>query len=143
MGDRFAYPVAVSPVFHQESLRSLMFIKFISSIRTVYCNGLMSLDPNVMKEYLSLIEIILRWGFLIWELIFIYCGLFVLILVVFVLFLLSLRFGQISPLSILCSYVGVHEGTSLLSSFFFPLPALPWMRSSSFGAVSVMGGKWA
>ena len=33
--------------------------------------------------YLSLIGIILRWGFLIWELIFIYCGLFVLILVVF------------------------------------------------------------
>ena len=33
------------------------------------------------------------------ELIFIYCGLFVLILVVFVLFLLSLRFGQISPLA--------------------------------------------
>ena len=33
------------------------------------------------------------------ELIFIYCGLFVLILVVFGLFLLSLRFGQISPLA--------------------------------------------
>ena len=33
---------------------------------------------------MSLIGIILRWGFLIWELIFfIYCGLFVLILVVF------------------------------------------------------------
>ena len=32
---------------------------------------------------LSLIGIILRWGFLICELIFIYCGLFVLILVVF------------------------------------------------------------
>ena len=48
--------------------------------------------------YLSLIGIILRWGFLFWELIFIYCGLFVLILVVFVLFLLSQRFGQISPL---------------------------------------------
>ena len=48
---------------------------------------------------LSLIGIILRWGFLIWELIFIYCGLFVLILVVFVLFLLSVRFGQISPLA--------------------------------------------
>ena len=31
--------------------------------------------------------------------IFIYCGLLVLILVVFVLFLLSLRFGQISPLA--------------------------------------------
>ena len=46
---------------------------------------------------LSLIGIILRWGFLFWELIFIYCGLFVLILVgFFVLFLLSLRFGQIS-----------------------------------------------
>ena len=30
---------------------------------------------------------------------FIYCGLFVLILVVFVLFLLSQRFGQISPLA--------------------------------------------
>ena len=46
-----------------------------------------------------LIGIILRWGFLIWELIFIYCGVFVLILVVFVLFLLSLCFGQISPLA--------------------------------------------
>ena len=40
--------------------------------------------------FLSLNGIILRWGFWIWELIFIYCGLFVLILVVFVLFLLSL-----------------------------------------------------
>ena len=49
--------------------------------------------------YLSLIGIILRWGFLIWELIFIYCGLFFLVSVVFVLFLLSLRFGQISPLA--------------------------------------------
>ena len=38
--------------------------------------------------YLSLIGIILKWGFLIWELIFIHCGL-----------LLSLRFGQISPLA--------------------------------------------
>ena len=36
--------------------------------------------------YLSLIGIILRWGFLIWELILIYCGLFVLILVVFCFF---------------------------------------------------------
>ena len=43
-----------------------------------------------------LIGIVLIWSFLIWELIFfIYCGFFVLILVVFVLFLLSLRFGQI------------------------------------------------
>ena len=33
--------------------------------------------------YLSLIGIILRWGFLIWELIFIYCGIFVIILLVF------------------------------------------------------------
>ena len=49
--------------------------------------------------HLSLIGILLRWGFLIWELIFIYCGLFVLILVVFVLFRLLLRFGQISPLA--------------------------------------------
>ena len=52
---------------------------------------------NFFNRYLSLIGIILRWGFLIWELIF-YCGLFPLILVVFVLFLFSLRFGQISPL---------------------------------------------
>ena len=36
--------------------------------------------------YLSLIGIILRWGFLIWELIFIYCRLFVLILVWFFFF---------------------------------------------------------
>ena len=35
---------------------------------------------------MSLIGIILRWGFLIWELIFIYCGLFLLILVVFFFF---------------------------------------------------------
>ena len=61
-----------------------------------YLIYLISSIPNK----LSLIGIILRWGFLIWELIFfIYCGLFVLILVVFVLFLLSLRFGQISPLT--------------------------------------------
>ena len=47
-----------------------------------------------------LIGIILRWGFLIWELIFLFVAdFFVLILVVFVLFLLSLRFGQISPLA--------------------------------------------
>ena len=53
--------------------------------------------------YLSLIGIILRWGFLIWELIFLYfyflfflfiADFFFLILVVFVLFLLSLRFSQ-------------------------------------------------
>ena len=43
-----------------------------------------------------IITIILRINFFF---LFIYCGLFVLILVVFVLFLLSLRFGQISPLA--------------------------------------------
>ena len=54
---------------------------------------------------MSLIGIIFRWGFLIWELFFVYSGLFVLIMVVFclfiffVLFLLSLSFGQISPLA--------------------------------------------
>ena len=46
--------------------------------------------------YLSLIGIILRWGFLIWELIFIYCRLLVLILVVFVLFLFLFFFHYIS-----------------------------------------------
>ena len=35
---------------------------------------------------MSLIGIILRWGFLIWELLFIYCGLFVIIFVVFLFF---------------------------------------------------------
>ena len=52
--------------------------------------------------FLSLIGIILRWGFLIWELIFlffIYCGLFVLILVDFCVVSSSLCFGQISPLA--------------------------------------------
>ena len=57
--------------------------------------------------------IILPWGFLIWELIFIYCGLFVLILVGFfffcVLFLLSLSFGQISPLAFFLSAVAVNH----------------------------------
>ena len=46
--------------------------------------------------YLSLIGIILRWGFLIWELIFIYCGLFVLILVVFFFFLCCFFFHYVS-----------------------------------------------
>ena len=45
---------------------------------------------------LSLLGILLRWGFLIWELIFL-LRTFVLILVFFVLFI-SLSFGQISPL---------------------------------------------
>ena len=62
------------------------YLVFHSRVRTEFCNCL-------------LIGIILRWGFLIWVLIFIYCGLFVLILVFFVLFLLSLRLGQISPLA--------------------------------------------
>ena len=43
-----------------------------------------------ITDYYSLIGIILRWVFLIWELIFfIYCRLFVLILVVFVLCLVK------------------------------------------------------
>ena len=46
--------------------------------------------------YLSLIGIILRWGFLIWELIFIYCGLFVLILVVFLGFFCCFFFHYVS-----------------------------------------------
>ena len=51
-------------------------------------------------NYLSLIGIILRWGFLIWELIFYLLRTFCLHLGnFFVLFLLSLRFGQISPLA--------------------------------------------
>ena len=56
---------------------------------------------------LSFIGIILRWGFLIWELIFFYLlrtfcphlGSFFFVCFFFLLFLLSLRFGQISPLA--------------------------------------------
>ena len=66
-------------------------------------------------------------------LIFIYCGLFVLILVVFVLFLLSLRFGQISPLA-----------------FFRWFTATSDRNAESFGpvaqrmeALSVYGSWWA
>ena len=40
---------------------------------------------------------------------FIYCGLFVLILVVFVLFLLSLRFGQISPLAFFRGFTATSD----------------------------------
>ena len=40
---------------------------------------------NSLQHKLSLIGSLLRWGFLIWELIFIYCGLFVLVLVGFFL----------------------------------------------------------
>ena len=76
--------------------------------------------------YLSLIGIILRWGFLIWELIFIYCGLFVLILVVFVLFLLSLRFGQISPLAFFRWFTATSDKNAescnrIPSNYFLPL----------------------
>ena len=48
-------------------------------------NPYLVFHSRVRTEFLllSLIGIILRWGFLIWELIFIYRGLFVLILVVF------------------------------------------------------------
>ena len=48
-------------------------------------NGFWSITATNLKHKheWSLIGIILRWGLLIWELIFIYCGLFVLILVVF------------------------------------------------------------
>ena len=61
--------------------------------------------PYASRGSCLLIGIILRWGFLIWELIFIYCGLLVLILVVSSLFCFlfffsfSIRFGQISPLA--------------------------------------------
>ena len=46
-------------------------------------------------------ESFLRWGFLIWELIFFYCGVFVLILVVFFFVVVSFSqcFGQMSSLA--------------------------------------------
>ena len=46
--------------------------------------------------YLSLIGIILRWGFLIWELVFIYCRLFVLNLGSFLFFLCCFFFHSVS-----------------------------------------------
>ena len=76
-----------------------------------------SMNLNVLYFRIDVIIIVFNWNHfemslnlrinqwvLIWELILIYCGLFVLILVVVffcvcVLFLLSLRFGQISPLA--------------------------------------------
>ena len=60
----------------------------------------LSLWPTNNEVPLSLIGNILRWGFLIWELFFLsYCGLFVLILVVFCVVSSSLRFCQVSPLA--------------------------------------------
>ena len=55
---------------------------------------------------------------LIRELIFIYCGLFPLILVVFVLFLLSLRFGQISPLARVGVFCSPSRQGHLIDRYF-------------------------
>ena len=82
------------------------FVSAFPAVLCMSCSSLGSLRWEISGNtaavlYLSLIGIILRWGFLIWELIFIHCWLFFLILVgfFFVLFLFSLRFGQISPLA--------------------------------------------
>ena len=88
------------------------YLLFITKLYSIYNTTKLWMSSSLklihlldlfINNLLSLIGIILRRGFLIWEIIFIYCGLFVLILVVFlgffVLFLLSLRFGQISPLA--------------------------------------------
>ena len=62
----------------------------IGSVRNWYiCQDTLSTRRDLWKSFqmnLSLIGIILRWVFLIWELIFIYCGLIVLILVVLFFF---------------------------------------------------------
>ena len=94
---------------YKKSLK--IFSRYLSAVCIIKKNFLVGKkSKNKTKQNqklyinLFLIGILLRWGFLIWELIFIYCGLLVLILVVFfsffcVLFFLSLRFGQISPLA--------------------------------------------
>ena len=83
---------------------SVFLLRFLKSCPRFLETNLSSWSLEVfiwLFSYLSLIEIILRWGFSIWELIFILSSSFVLILVGFfcVLFLFLLRFGQISPLT--------------------------------------------
>ena len=73
-----------------------------------------------MSKLLITSPIKINMHYLVWELNFIYCGLFVLILVFFffffVLFLLSLRFGQISPLTFFRWLLGIRlQDSSFLS----------------------------
>ena len=83
-------------MYHGQSL--LVCFRSLSGVRTYYDSATHGFNHYTMKtlpidmiEYVPknmniyenvLIGILLRWGFLIWELIFIYCELFVLILVV-------------------------------------------------------------
>ena len=82
---------------------------------------------------MSLIGIILRWGFLIWELFFfIYCGLFVLILVVFVVFFFwyfSLRFSQISPLAFFRWLTATSDRNAESCNRIPSNYSLPWLLS--------------
>ena len=63
---------------------------------------------------------------------FIYCKLFVLILVVFVLFLLSLRFGQISPLAFVWLYLENTTRESPLVYWFSCRAVIAQWSSSNF-----------
>ena len=73
---------------------------FFGLINPIICSPYLVFHSRVRTEFV----IVFNWNHFEMRLLnlrinfFIYCRLFVLILVVFVLFLLSLRFGQISPL---------------------------------------------
>ena len=74
----------------------LIIYKYILCIHILFLNNLLGRFPKIIVfnwNHFEMRLLYLRINF------FIYCGLFVLILVVFLLFLLSLRFGQISPLA--------------------------------------------
>ena len=95
------YPVYVCVFLHESADDNATF-------ETVPKGLQKRLEKLEIGERIVIIETIaLFWRpEIFWELIFIYCGLFVLILVVFVLFLLSLRFGQISPLAFFRWFTG-------------------------------------
>ena len=80
--DEFTYPG--SSVLSTESNISMRLVTTLTAIRRLSINWKSDL-PDIIKRTINFL--------------FIYCGLFFLILVVFVLFLLSLCFGQISPLA--------------------------------------------
>ena len=89
------------------------------------------LQPQPTRQKLFLLKIILKLVELsiVWELIFIYCGLFVLILVVFVLFLLSQRFDQISPLAFFRWFTVTSDRNAESCNRIPSNYCLPWLLS--------------
>ena len=81
-----------------------------------FCSGVLKIVPFLLaplsRDVVVPVRVQSTGQIEVWELIFIYCELFVLILVVFELFPLSLRFGQISPLVFFRWFTATSDGNA-------------------------------